>query len=274
MSLKSLATLTRRTFAALSVAALAAGALAVGHGTAAAQSLDDILSKKKLSVGMLVDLPPFGLLNTEGKPEGYDADVAKLMGKYLGVEVDIVPVTGPNRIPYLLTNKVDVLVATFGITPERAKQVQFSIPYSAIEIQLIGPKKLDISAIEQTAGKKIGVARASTQDTALTASVPKGATIMRFDDDATAAQAFISGQVDLLGANNVIGAQLAATYPDMGIERKLVLRSQYNGITVRRGSTEFLQWINTFLYFVKNNGELDAINQKWFKTPLPNMPTF
>ncbi len=54
----------------------------------------------------------------------------------------------------------------------------------------------------------------------------------------------------------------------MGIERKIVLRSQYNGITVRRGSTDFLQWINTFLYFVKNNGELDAINQKWFKTPL------
>ncbi|MDE1569698.1 transporter substrate-binding domain-containing protein [Aquabacter sediminis] len=274
MSLKSLATLTRRTFAALGVAALAAGALSLANGPAAAQSLDDIISKKKLSVGMLVDLPPFGLLNTEGKPEGYDADVAKLMGKYLGVEVDIVPVTGPNRIPYLLTNKVDVLVATFGITPERAKQVQFSIPYSAIEIQLIGPKKLDVSAIEQTAGKKIGVARASTQDTALTASVPKGATIMRFDDDATAAQAFISGQVDLLGANNIVGAQLASTYPDMGIERKLVLRSQYNGITVRRGSTDFLQWINTFLYFVKNNGELDAINQKWFKTPLPTLPTF
>lgn len=123
-------------------------------------------------------------------------------------------------------------------------------------------------------GKKIAVARASTQDTALTAAVPKGATIMRFDDDATAAQAFLSGQVDLLGANNLIGTQLAEVNPDMGIERKITLRSQYNGITVRRGSTDFLQWINTFLYFVKNNGELDAINQKWFKVPLPTMPTF
>lgn len=271
MSLTSVLTLTRRAFAALGLAALAATALP--HG-ASAQSIDDILSKKKLQVGMLVDLPPFGLLNTEGKPEGYDADVAKLMGKYLGVEVEIVPVTGPNRIPYLLTNKVDVLVATFGITPERAKQVQFSIPYSTIEIQLIGPKKLDIKSLDQTVGKKIAVARASTQDTALTAAVPKGATIMRFDDDATAAQAFISGQVDLLGANNLIGVQLAEANPDMGIERKIVLRSQYNGITVRRGSSDFLQWINTFLYFVKNNGELDAINQKWFKTPLPAMPTF
>ncbi|MEP9367725.1 transporter substrate-binding domain-containing protein [Xanthobacter sp. VNH20] len=271
MSLMSVLTTTRRAFAAIGLTALAATALP--HG-ASAQSIDDILSKKKLQVGMLVDLPPFGLLNTEGKPEGYDADVAKLMGKYLGVDVEIVPVTGPNRIPYLLTSKVDVLVATFGITPERAKQVQFSIPYSAIEIQLIGPKKLDIKSLDQTVGKKIAVARASTQDTALTAAVPKGATIMRFDDDATAAQAFVSGQTDLLGANNLIGTQLAEANPDMGIERKITLRSQYNGITVRRGSADFLQWINTFLYFVKNNGELDAINQKWFKTPLPVMPTF
>lgn len=272
MSLTSLVQFSRRAVAALGLAALAVTALA--PSPAGAQSIDDILAKKKLQVGMLVDLPPFGLLNAEGKPEGYDADVAKLMGKYLGVEVEIVPVTGPNRIPYLLTNKVDVLVATFGITPERARQVMFSIAYSAIEIQLLGPKKLDITSLDQTVGKKIGVARASTQDTALTAAVPKGTTILRFDDDATAAQAFVSGQVDLLGANNIVGAQLAQTYPEMGVERKVLLRSQFNGITVRRGATDFLQWINTFLFFVKNNGELDAINQKWFKTPLPTLATF
>ena len=55
------------------------------------------------------------------------------MGTYLGVKVNLVPLTSPNRIPFLLTNKVDLIVATFGITPERAKQVMFSIPYSAIE---------------------------------------------------------------------------------------------------------------------------------------------
>ena len=270
MSLKTVLELSRR-------AALGAGLLAVATllpQAASAQSIDDILARKKVQIGMLVDLPPFGLLNTQCKPEGYDADVAALIGKYLGVEVELVPVTGPNRIPYLLTNKVDMLVATFGITPERAKQVMFSIPYSAIEIQLIGPKKLDITSIEQTAGKKIAVARASTQDTALTASVPKTANIMRFDDDATAAQAFISGQVELFGSNNVIGAQLATANPALGLERKIVLRSQYNGITVRRGANDLLQWLNTFLYFVRNNGELDAINQKWFKTELPAMPSF
>ena len=96
-----------------------------------------MLSKKKVQVGILVDLPPFGVVNAKNEYEGYDVDVARLMAKYLGVECELVPVTGPNRIPYLLTGKADVLVATFGITPERARQVQFCIPYSSIDIVLM-----------------------------------------------------------------------------------------------------------------------------------------
>ncbi|MTJ80907.1 MAG: transporter substrate-binding domain-containing protein [Telmatospirillum sp.] len=247
--------------------------LAFGAAPVFAQTVDDILKKGKLTVGMLVDLPPFGLM-TEGKPDGYDADVARLMAKYLGVDLEIVPVTGPNRIPYLLTGKVDMLTATFGITPERAKQVQFSIPYSAIEIQLLGPKGTKIASFDDLANMKISVARASSQDTALTAQAPKSATILRFDDDASAGQAYLSGQVDLIGSNNITALQLASANPPKGIEKKLALRSQYQGITLRRGSDDLRQWVNTFLFFIKNNGELDAINQKWFHEPLPQLPVF
>jgi polar amino acid transport system substrate-binding protein len=196
------------------------------------------------------------------------------MAKYLGVDLEIVPVTGPNRIPYLLTGKVDMLAATFGITPERAKQVQFSIPYSTIEIQLLGPKATKIASFADVGTMKIAVARASAQDTALTAQLPKSATILRFDDDASAGQAYLSGQADLIGSNNVTAMQLAATKPAKGIEKKLTLRGQYQGITLRRGSDDLRQWVNTFLFFIKNNGELEAINQKWFNEPLPPLPVF
>ncbi|MDR3436963.1 transporter substrate-binding domain-containing protein [Telmatospirillum sp.] len=252
---------------------LAFAVFAFTAAPALAQTVDDILKKGKLTVGMLVDLPPFGLM-TDGKPDGYDADVAKLMAKYLGVDLEIVPVTGPNRIPYLLTGKVDMLTATFGITPERAKQVQFSIPYSTIEIQLLGPKDTKITSFDDIANKKVSVARASSQDTALTAQAPKSTTILRFDDDASAGQAYLSGQADLIGSNNVTALQLAATNPPKGLEKKLALRSQYQGITLRRGSDDLRQWVNTFLFFIKNNGELDAINQKWFHEPLPPLPVF
>src|SRR5579863_9722804 len=167
----SMPILSRRPLAALSVAGLAAAALV---RPAEAQTIDDVLSKKKLQVGILVDLPPFGVVNAKNEYEGFDVDVSRLMAKYLGVDCELVAVTGPNRIPYLLTGKVDVLVATFGITPERARQVQFCIPYSSIDIVLMAPKSTKITAPADLASMRIGVARASTQDTAIAAVAPAG----------------------------------------------------------------------------------------------------
>jgi polar amino acid transport system substrate-binding protein len=247
--------------------------IVMGAASARAQSVDDILKKGKLTAGMLVDLPPFGMM-VEGKPDGYDADVARLMANKLGVRLEIIPVTGPNRIPYLMTGKVDMLVATFGITPERAKQVQFSIPYSAIEIELLGPKATRVTTFADLANKKIAVARDSSQDVEVTGQAPKSAMILRFDDDATAGQAYLAGQADLIGSNNVSALQLAAANPGKGLEKKLTLRSQYQGIALRRGADDLRQWVNTFLFCIKASGELDAINRKWFHEPLPPLPVF
>ncbi|HLI10157.1 MAG TPA: transporter substrate-binding domain-containing protein [Alphaproteobacteria bacterium] len=257
----------------MALALLAFGTLAVAQ-PARALTVDDILSKKKLVVGVLTDFPPYGGTDSNQKPAGYDADVARLMAKYLGVELDLVPVTGPNRIPYLLTNKIDVLIATFGITPERAKQVQFSIPYSSIDVYLLAPKKLNIKGPADLKGVKIAVARASTQDASLTAIAPKEARIMRFDDDASAIQALLSGQADALGAANVVLAQLTKSHPELQLEPKITLRHQPNGIALRRQDTDLHQWVNTFIFYIRNNGELDAIHRKWLGVPLPELSSF
>jgi polar amino acid transport system substrate-binding protein len=262
---------SRRPLAALGLTGLAATAFT---RPAEAQTVDDVLSKKKVQVGILVDLPPFGVVNAKNEYEGYDVDVAKLMAKYLGVECELVPVTGPNRIPYLLTGKVDVLVATFGITPERARQVQFCIPYSSIDIVLMAPADRKIAAAADMASLRVGVARASTQDTAISAIAPQGTRIMRFDDDATTAQALLSNQIDAIGVNMITARQIQGMNPSANYEPKIVLRHQPNGITVRRGQSDLHQWINTFVYFIKNNGELDTIHRKWFNAPLPELPVF
>ena len=81
-------------------AALAAAVLLGAWAPAApAQSLDDIKKKGTITVGMLVDFPPYGTVDTTNNPDGYDADVAKLLAKDLGVKLNLVAVTGPNRIP-------------------------------------------------------------------------------------------------------------------------------------------------------------------------------
>lgn len=252
---------TRRAALALTVAAFAATPLL-------AQSPDEIRARGEISVGMLVDFPPFGIMDASGQPDGYDADVAKLLADYMGVTLKIVPVTGPNRIPYLLSGQVDVLVASLGITPERAEKVDFSQPYAAISIGVMGLKDLDLSTPEKLAGHTISVARASTQDTAVTAVAPPDAIIQRFDDDASAVQALLVGQVEAIGISNVVGLQIKQVAGDR-FEDKFALSEQYQGIVTRPGSTALMDEVNAFLDAVKADGRLNAIHEKWLQSPLP-----
>ena len=258
--------ITRRMAMAAIGAGLMLGAMA---STVSAQTVESIKSAGAVKIGMLVDFPPFGIMNTSNEPDGYDADVAKLLAKELGVKVQIVPVTGPNRIPYLQSNQVDLLVASLGITEERAKSVDFSQPYAGISIGVFGAKDTAVSKPEDLSGKTIGVARASTQDTGVTKIAPKDAKIQRFDDDASAVQALLSGQVELIGVSNVVAAQIEKAAPGR-FDQKLQLSQQVQGIAVRKGSAELLVAINAFVEKVKANGELNKIHEKWLGAPLPD----
>jgi polar amino acid transport system substrate-binding protein len=249
--------------------------LGVGaHRQASAQTVDEIISRGTINIGVLVDLPPYGILNDKQEPDGYDIEVAKLLGSYLGVKVNLVQLTSPNRIPFLVTNKVDLIVATFGITPERAKTVLFSIPYSAIENVVFGIKGKEITKLEDLKGLRVGVPRGSVQDVLLTKSLGTAVKMSRFDDDPSTYQALLAGQVDAIAETGLTGDQFYAQHPEGNVERKFVLLQQPNGITMRKDQWSLHQWVNTFVYFTKNDGELNALYEKWFKKPLPNLPTF
>lgn len=128
-------------------ATLAAAAIS-GAATlpAAAAELAKIQEAEQINIGVLIDFPPYGILNEKNEPDGYDATVAKMLADDLGVELNLIPVTGPNRIPFLLSGQVDILVSSLAITPARAEQVDFSNPYAAIRIGLMAQEELDISS--------------------------------------------------------------------------------------------------------------------------------
>ncbi len=263
--------LQRRTFVG-TVAALGLGALLTATAPfATAQTVDELKKKGELTVGLLVDFPPYGTTNANNQPDGYDADVARLMAKDLGLKLNLVPVTGPNRIPFLLTNKVDLLVASLAVTPERAKQVDFSKPYSAATIILYGSKKVAIKAAPDLKSVRVGVARASTQDVALTAIAPPGTEIRRFDDDASAMQALMSGQVDAIGCSTTVAAQIAKRAPANTFEDKFVLRQQEMAVALRPGQAELLKTVNDFVARNTANGELNKLYRKWLERDLPVM---
>jgi polar amino acid transport system substrate-binding protein len=263
--------LPRRTFIGTVATLGFATLLTVTAPFAAAQTIDELKKKGELTVGLLVDFPPYGTTNAANQPDGYDADVARLLAKDLGLKLNLVPVTGPNRIPFLLTNKVDLLVASLAITPERAKQVTFSKPYSAATIVLYGSKKAAIKGAPDLKNVRVGVARASTQDVAVTAMAPQGTEIRRFDDDASAMQALISGQVDAIGCSTTVAAQIAKRVPADTFEEKFVLRQQEMAVAIRPGQAELLKTVNDFVARNTANGELNKLYRKWLDRDLPAM---
>jgi polar amino acid transport system substrate-binding protein len=258
--------LSRRAFAALGLAAT----VALAAAPAFSQTVEALKKKGEINVGLLVDFPPYGTTNAQNQPDGYDADVARLLGKDWGVKVNLVPVTGPNRIPFLLTDKVDLLVASLAVTPERAKQVRFSKPYSAATIVLLGEKKAAIKGAADLKGVKVGVARASTQDVAVTQMAPQGTEIRRFDDDASAMQALISGQVDAIGCSTTVAAQINKRQPG-AFEPKFVLKQQEMAIAIRPGQDALLKAVNDFVAKNTANGELNKLYRKWLEADLPKM---
>src|SRR5215510_2250490 len=101
---------SRRTVLVQGVA-LALGILAGGAGTASADALDDVTKAGTIKIGIFEDFPPFASLGSDMQIQGYDVDMANLIGKALGAKAELVGINGQNRIPFLTENKVDLLLS-------------------------------------------------------------------------------------------------------------------------------------------------------------------
>ena len=231
----------------------------------------EIKARGKLIVGIQGDNPPWGFVNSSGKQEGFDADVAELFGKELGVPVEFMPLAVANRIPALTSGRVDILFATMAMLPDRAKAVQYSKPYVANIITLVAPKATVIKTNADMGKVAIGVPRASVQDTQITKNAPEGTTIRRFDDDAATIQALVSGQVQAVGGNMFYVQRLNQAKPDT-YEDKLEFTRLYNGACTRLGEKEMNAAVNSFIDKIKANGELAKAYQKWMKLAPPTFP--
>jgi len=261
-----------KTFLQQSMIALAF--CAVSAGSAAAQTIDDIIRRGKVIIAVDVTTPPYGSMDTRGIPQGHEPDVARAIAKHLGVEAELVPVTAQNRIPFLLSNRVDMVISLFSVTPERARQIWFSIPYSYEASVIIAPKARNITRLEDLAGLRVAVPRGTIQDGILSSANIPNLNIMRYDDESATVQAMLSGQVDAVGSGSLVSQQMNARQPGKDYENKITLRAFHQAVGIRRGASDLLQWLNSTIYFMKNTGELDEIRRKNLNQSLPDLPVF
>ncbi len=247
-------------------------AASAGSAAAADSYWQQVKDRGTIRVGVLVDWPPYAAADAQNQPSGYDGGVAKLLADHYGLKLEYVVMTGPNRIPFLLTDKADVLVASLAITPEREKQVQFSRPYSAASMVLLGPVDVGISSPADFPKYKIGVPRASTTDIGVTKVAPEGTKLHRFDDDASALQAMLVGQIDAVGTSSVIAADVQKRFPGK-YKVPYVINEQRMAIAMRKDRPELLKAMNDFIAADLANGKLNALFEQWLHTPLPESVT-
>jgi polar amino acid transport system substrate-binding protein len=256
----------------LAVLAFTVGGAAGPSNEARADAFEDILKKGTVRIATPLDVPPFGSQNEKREPEGFDIELAGMVAKSLGVKLEMQQVTGANRIPFLLTNKVDIVISVMGLTPERAKQVMFTAPYADTQLAVFGPKSADVTSADKIGKLKVAAAKGTTQELALSAMAPK-ATIMRTEDDATAAAAYVSGQAELFATNSLIIPDLQKRNPNKEFDLKFTIRRSPAHMGVRMGEHNLLQWLNSFIFFNMMNGEIDRLHQKWLGMKLQPLPT-
>lgn len=261
------------------VAALAAACLAVALATAGVANaqgkpdrFQEILGKGSVRIAVPLDVPPFGSQNEKREPEGFDVELAGMVAKALGVKLEMQQVTGANRIPFLLTDKVDIVISVMGLTPERAKQVMFTAPYADTQLAVFGPQSADVPSADKIGSLTVAAAKGTTQELALSAMNPK-ATIMRTEDDATAAAAYLSGQAELFATNSLIIPDLQKRNPAKEFALKFTIRRSPAHMGVRLGEFSLVRWLDSFIFFCKMNGELDRLHRKWLGIPMAPLPS-
>jgi polar amino acid transport system substrate-binding protein len=179
-----------------------------------------------------------------------------------------VPVNSANRIPYLTTNKVDLVISSLGKTPEREKVLDFSTPYAPYFQGVFGPADIKVSSPADLTGKTVGATRGALEEIALSQMAPN-ATIKRFEDNNATISAFLSGQVQLIAAGNIVAAAILAKNPPRRPEAKFIIKDSPCFVGMNKNEPRLMTKVDDTIAQAKKDGTLNTMSKKWFNQPLP-----
>jgi polar amino acid transport system substrate-binding protein len=234
-----------------------------------ADALASIMSSGTIRVAVPQDFPPFGSVGPDMAPQGYDIDMANLIATKLGVKLDLVPVTSENRIPFLQTHKVDIVISSLGKTPARAKVISFSDPYAPFVSGVFGPPGVNVTTPADLAGKTIAVTRGALEDLELAKIAPPSAIINRYGDNQSTIAAFLSGQTQLIATASAVAAAIISRHPPVLPGLKLTLKNSPCFIGLNQSEPALTAKLNAIIAAAKTDGTLNTICLKWLGTPLP-----
>lgn len=227
-------------------------ALGLLAGTAAAHAegyLDKIQARDKLVVGVFSDKPPFGFVNEKGDYVGFDTDLGRRFAKdLLGDEkkIEFVVVEPASRIPFLQSDKVDLILANMTVTPERAQVVDFTHPNLRVAVQALVPDNSAVKNLDDLASKTVIVTTGTTADIWLTKHHPDWK-LLKFEKNSESLQALANGRGDAYAQDNLVLFSWAKQNPGYRLLPQKLGEEAPIAPAVKKGNTELRDWVNTEL---------------------------
>ena len=208
------------------------------------RTVDEIKKSGTINIGVFSDKAPFGYVDENGEYQGYDIYFAERLGKDLGVKINYVSTEAANRIEYLQTGKVDVILANFTVTDERAEEVDFALPYMKVSLGVVSHKEHVITDLSQVgADEQVIVISGTTAETYLTKNYPD-IKLQKFDTYAAAKSAFENGTGVAWANDNTEVIAFAKENEGQTIGIDSLGSSDTIAPAVTKGNTSLLDWLN------------------------------
>lgn len=207
------------------------------------RTVAQIKKSKQVKIAVFSDKKPFGYVDENGTYQGYDVYFAERIAKDLGVKVKYVPVEPAARVEVLETNKVDIVLANFTKTPERAEKVDFALPYMKVALGVVSPDGALITKPEQLNGKTLIVAKGTTAETYFTENYPQ-VKLLKFDLYADTYKALLDGRGDAFSTDNTEVLAWAIENPGFTVGIDSLGNLDSINPAVKKGNTDLLNWLN------------------------------
>ena len=227
------------------------------------RTLDEIKESKTINIGVFSDKHPFGYVDEEGKYQGYDIYLAERIGKDLGVNINYVSTEAANRIEYLQSGKVDIILANFTVTDERKEAVDFALPYMNVALGVISPKdKVVTDLANWNADDQMIVISGTTAEAFLVKNYPD-IKLQKYDSYATAKNALENGNGAAWANDNTEVIAFANQNPNFTVGIASLGESDTIAPAVTKGNTSLLEWLNTE---IKTLGEENFFHKAYDET--------
>jgi len=208
------------------------------------RTLDEIKAAGTVNIGVFSDKNPFGYVDENGEYQGYDVYFAERIGQDLGVEINYVSTEAANRVEYLETGKVDIILANFTVTAERAEKVDFALPYMNVALGVVSPDSRVITDLSEIGeDDEVIVISGTTAETYLIANNPE-IKLQKYDTYANAKNAMENGNGVAWANDNTEVIAFALQNPGYTVGIPSLGSQDTIAPAVTKGNETLLNWIN------------------------------